>query len=145
MFKRSSYEHDDKWATIEEPEIANKMAQKRLKNKEAIAKEVEKLERYKIYGEGDTLLIGFGGTKGAVIDAELEGVKYLHLMYLEPFPDISEEIKKAKKVIVIEQNSTGQLAELMQKKLLMKFDKRILKYDGRPFTPEIVRKEVQNV
>ena len=39
--------------------------------------------------------------------------------------------KKAKKLIDIEQNSTGQLDSIIREELLIQCDHKILKYDGR--------------
>lgn len=143
LFKRSSYEHDEKWATTEEIEVVNKSVEKRIARIKELEEEASRFEQYKVYGEGNTVLIGWGSTKGAVLDAKLEGVKYIHLIYIDPLPDISKELEKAKKVIVIEQNATGQLAEYLQRKMCKKFENRVLKYDGRPFTPEEIRKRVK--
>ena len=104
-----------------------------------------KFETYKIYGNKNSskILTGFGSTKGAILDSlnKLGNYKYVHVIIAEPFSEkLKEELKKAKEILVIENNSTGQLADLIQKKtgIIIPKSKRILKYDARPFTPKNV-------
>lgn len=74
---------------------------------------------------------------------EAEGVKvnHVHVRLIHPFPstEILPYIEKAKKVVVIENNATGQLANLMKMNVghAQKITK-ILKYDGNPFLPNEV-------
>lgn len=139
VFKKNSYEHDQFGNTTEQAEEIKESADRRKAKIKLVEKEVQKFTRYKIYGKGKNLLVSFGSTKGAILDAlpRLKEFSYLHLMYLEPFPlEIITYLNKAKKVLVIENNSTGQLAGLLSKKLAVAIpeNNRILKYDGRPFT-----------
>ena len=56
--------------------------------------------------------------------------KFLQVIYIRPLPDsILDEIKKAKKVILVENNATGQLAELISKKTGIQIKNKILKYE----------------
>ena len=103
----------------------------------------------KIHGKKDSknLIIGWGSTRGAILDA-INGLdlKFLQVLYMKPLSDrIKPEIEKAKKVILIEQNVTGQLGRLIREKTGIKIEKRILKYDGRPFTSDELRKEVMKI
>jgi len=148
LFKRNSYEHDEQWNSTEDPKKIIKSVDKRKKKSEDLGEESKKFERIKVYGKGNNLIIGFGSTKGAIADAlpELEGYKFLQVIYLEPFPEeILDYIKKSKKFFIAENNSTGQLADLITRKLAIKIDdnQRILKYDCRPFTPKYIIDEVK--
>ena len=70
-------------------------------------------------------------------------VNFLHLNELWPFPAeaVAESLSKARNTYVVENNPTGQLSHLIRAETGMKVGGRILKYDGRPFTPaEIARK-----
>ena len=53
--------------------------------------------------------------------------------------------QKAKKIIDIEQNATGQLDSLMRQEALIQSDYKILKYDGRPFTADEVYRRIKEV
>jgi 2-oxoglutarate/2-oxoacid ferredoxin oxidoreductase subunit alpha len=58
-------------------------------------------------------------------------------------PKILEEIKKAENVILVENNVTGQLGRLIRERFGIKIEKKILKYDGRPFTSDELKKEIK--
>mgnify|MGYP000966057845 CR=1 FL=1 len=94
--------------------------------------------------EADVLLVGFGSTKGAIeeirpmLDAEGIKTNHAHIRLIHPFPveEMKPLIDHAKKVIVVENNATGQLANIM--KLNMGHHDKIInltKYDGTPFLP----------
>ncbi|MGX9133736.1 2-oxoacid:acceptor oxidoreductase subunit alpha [Rummeliibacillus sp. JY-2-4R] len=95
--------------------------------------------------EADLLLVGFGSTKGVLeeirplLDAEGIKTNHAHIRLIHPFPidDMKPLIDHAKKVIVVENNATGQLANIM--KLNMGYHDKIVnltKYDGTPFLPK---------
>ena len=85
-----------------------------------------------------------GVTRGAIEEAierlEQDGVKvnHAHIRLLHPFPvdDVRPLVEKAKRVVVVEQNATGQLASLL-KMHVGHADKiaSVLKFDGNPFLP----------
>ncbi len=50
---------------------------------------------------------------------------------------------KARKIILIENNVTGQLGRLLREKTGMIIKNRILKYDARPFTLDELREEIK--
>ncbi|GAG16633.1 unnamed protein product, partial [marine sediment metagenome] len=58
---------------------------------------------------------------------------------------IKEEIEKAKKIILVENNVTGQLGRLIREKTGIKIENRILKYDARPFVCDELREEIRRV
>ena len=147
--KASGYEHDEYGLTTENAEITRKNAEKRVEKYNKIKQECKKFEMIKIHGKKDSknLIIGWGSTRGAILDA-INGLdlKFLQVLYMKPLSDrIKPEIEKAKKVILIEQNVTGQLGRLIREKTGIKIEKRILKYDGRPFTSDELRKEVMKI
>jgi 2-oxoglutarate ferredoxin oxidoreductase subunit alpha len=94
------------------------------------------------YGEGKNLIIGWGSVKGAIIDAlpGLKGYRFMQVSYIEPFPSeiVKKEIKKSKKIILVENNATGLLGKVIAEKTGIDIKNKILKYDGRPFTPEFL-------
>ena len=103
----------------------------------------------KIHGKKNSknLIIGWGSTKTAILDAiEGEDFKFLQVLYMKPLSNkIKDEIQKAKKVILIEQNLTGQLGRLIREKTGIKIEHRILKYDGRPFYFDELRDKLKGV
>ncbi|WP_210363895.1 2-oxoacid:acceptor oxidoreductase subunit alpha [Bacillus sp. REN3] len=95
--------------------------------------------------EADLLIVGFNSTRGAIEEAmgrlEKDGLKvnHAHVRLIHPFPadEMMELVKSAKKIAVIENNATGQLANIMKMNVghAEKITK-ILKYDGNPFLPQ---------
>ena len=96
------------------------------------------------YTQPDVLFVGMSSLGGTIDEArerlELEGIKTNHLTIRQifPFPTelVTPHILNAKKIIVVENNATGQLAN--QIKLHSGCAEKIrhlLKYDGTPFLP----------
>lgn len=92
----------------------------------------------------DLLIIGMGST-GGTIDAARENLQqdgltsnHITIRQIHPFPTdaLKPYLERAKKVIVIENNATAQLAG--QIKMYAGYSEKIeslLKYDGNPFLP----------
>ncbi|MBO8170930.1 MAG: 2-oxoacid:acceptor oxidoreductase subunit alpha [Bacillaceae bacterium] len=147
-------EHNEVGLPSESPENRKKMMDKRLKKLDTL-----KLEQ-PVYAdcphdEADALIIGIGSTRGAIEEArgrlEADGLKinHAHIRLLAPFPAdvVKSYIDKAKKVIVVEQNATGQLADQVVLHTGVSRDKmsRILKYDGNPFLPSEIYNEAKGL
>jgi len=140
IVKVNSYEHDEYGFTTEDAKTAKAMQEKRMRKFETLKKEVEgKFEMAKVYGNGKNLIISFGSTKGAILDAlsTLKDFRFLHIIYISPFPKeiVKEEIEKSKRKVIIENNVGGQLGSVIRENTGFELDE-ILKYDGRPFTSE---------
>lgn len=104
--------------------------------------------------EADILLVGFNSTRGAIEEVQeklnAEGIKtnHAHVRLVFPFP--SEEIlplmDSAKKVIVVENNISGQLANII--KMNVGGHNKITsltKYDGTPFLPRELENRVKEL
>lgn len=104
--------------------------------------------------EADVLLVGFNSTRGALEEVQErlneQGMKvnHAHIRLIHPFPsaDMAPLVAKAKKVIVVENNYTGQLANIM-KMNIGGHDKieTITKYDGTPFLPGELENKVKEL
>lgn len=147
--KSTSYEHKESGITTEDSEEVTDMIDKRKRKEKTIKQETKKFTRYKVHGDesSDNLILGWGSTKGAIKDA-IEGldVKFIQIIYLRPFPkEIKEELEEADDVLLAENNSTGLLGNLTAEKTghMIPEDKRILKYDGRPFTSDKLRERIK--
>lgn len=96
------------------------------------------------YEESDVLYLGFISTKGAIqegterLEAAGHKVEHLQIRQLHPFPTdiIQEAVDRAKKVVVVEHNYQGQLANIIKMNVNLG-DKLVnqTKYDGTPFLP----------
>ena len=145
-----SDEHDEEGHLIEEADIRTQMVQKRMRKLFSLRKE---MATPTLYGstKADSLLIGWGSTYGAIREAvdilrkEGSSVNLLHLNELCPFPVevVADALDRARHSYVIENNATGQLARLIQTETGRKVSGRILKCDGRPFTPTYIAQEVR--
>jgi 2-oxoglutarate ferredoxin oxidoreductase subunit alpha len=143
IYTASSDEHDEEGNIREDIDTRIKMMQKRARKMDTLAKELKTPE---LVGPQDAniTIIAAGSTKGPIKEAmillEKEGIKvnFLQIVYLNPFPSekVAKVIGSAKKTAVIENNFSGQLADIIKEKTGKDVDKRILKYDGRPFYPE---------
>jgi len=146
IVRATSYEHDENGITTEDPEMIRRMKEKRLRKWKTIEKDSEKFERVVVYGNGKKLLISWGSTKGAIIDAlpKLQGWKFLQIIYFSPFPkeEVRREMEEAEEIVAIENNSTGQMVSIIKENTGLDVNRTILKYDGRPFTPLEIVKEV---
>ncbi|MBI2082532.1 MAG: 2-oxoacid:acceptor oxidoreductase subunit alpha [Deltaproteobacteria bacterium] len=89
--------------------------------------------------EGDILLVGWGGTCGAITSAVEElrqqgvSVSSVHLRYLNPFPRNLGEILSRFDTILVPELNLGQLTLLLRAKYLVDA-KVISKMQGQPFT-----------
>jgi 2-oxoglutarate ferredoxin oxidoreductase subunit alpha len=144
----NSYEKDETGSATENADIIKKNIEKRNEKKNKIEKEAEKYEGYRIYGNknSENLIVSWGSTKGAILDAiENMNCGFLQILHIEPFPEkVKMEIKE-KNIILIENNSTGQLGELIAEKTGIFIDNKnkILRYDGRPFFADELKKDIQ--
>jgi len=96
-------------------------------------------------------LIGWGSTKGIILESlktlnhNSNKVNYIHIP--APFPldakALSGLLNNAKKIVVVENNYIGQMADLMQETLGQKFEYRLNKYDGRQFFPEEIIQKIK--
>jgi len=145
IVKINSYEHEESGITIEDTVTTKKMQDKRLRKKDIILKELEeKYEMVKTYGNADspTALLTWGSNKGACIEIGKKlGLKVIIPSVLSPFPknQFALAMKGNKKLVCVECNATGQLANLVSN-CGFKVDEKILKYDGRPFFLEEIEK-----
>lgn len=97
--------------------------------------------------EADLLIVGFNSTRGAIEEAvtrlEKDGLKvnHAHIRLIHPFPtdELLPLVNSAKKIAVVENNATGQLANIIKMNVgnIGKINK-VLKYNGNPFLPHEV-------
>lgn len=138
--KTDSYMHDQQGITSEDPVITREMSEKRRKKGQSLAREMEEYETVKVYGQtsSKTALLFWGSNKGVCMEAaERLGLRAVQVLALSPFPEkrLIEALQGVERLLAVECNSTGQLADMARCRGI-KVDDRILKYDGRPFSRE---------
>lgn len=150
IYIANSDEHDPFGYSDETSE--NRVAQVDKRQRKLIKLEKE-LPKAKLYGpkKAKRTLIGTGSTKNAILEAieilkQLGDTKtnFLQIYSLTPFIDGRqvEAILADRKIksVIIENNKTGQLGNIIRQAVGHSSDYAMLKYDGRQFFPsEIVR------
>ena len=131
----TSDEHDLEGHITEDIVLREYQMEKRMRKLEDARREIPLEDQYTLYRDGEVLVLGWGTVKGTLLEAldRLPGVGYLHLRLLWPFPEIGA-LLEGKKLVTVEHNYSGQLADLVQQETLRRVDHRIVKYNGRPIT-----------
>lgn len=144
----NSYEVGELQAATEDAGIIEKNVIARVEKEGTISKEAEKFDQYKMYGKKNSknVILAWGSTKGAILDS-IKGldVKFIQFLYMEPFTtDVIKELEE-KNLILIENNSTGQLGKLLQEKIGVFVPEKnvILRFDGRPFLADELKQEIK--
>lgn len=146
----NSYEHDQFGYATEVAQIRTDQVDKRAKKTAAIYQDPGFVKPI-IFGppEATTTLVSWGSNKGAILQVigEVNDTNFIHLPWLWPFPaeDFKKAVAKSKKIVTLECNSTGQLNQLIYQQTGIKIDRRILKYDGRPFFPSEIISQLNNL
>ena len=146
---KSGNEHDEDGHISEEIQDRNKMVEKRARKHVGMLSDM--LPPQLSHKEAKTLLVGWGSTRGVIEEAACllrdEGVDAgsLHFCDLWPFParTAAKILDNADHIYVIEQNSTGQFAQLLRQETGISPSETILKYDGRPFYPVEIKNSVK--
>jgi 2-oxoglutarate ferredoxin oxidoreductase subunit alpha len=146
-----SDEHDEEGHIIEDAETRRRMVEKRLLKKLPLIKAEIDPPSFHGSDKPEVVIVGWGSTYGVIKEAIEElsarNIAMLHFSELYPFPDIEKFdylalLRKAKLTICIENNATGKFASLMRSETGYAFGAQILKYDGRPWTVDALRGEI---
>jgi 2-oxoglutarate ferredoxin oxidoreductase subunit alpha len=149
FFIANSDEHDELGYSTEEIEERNKMMGKRMQKLITCAK--EDMKDPVIYGpkDADITIVSWGSNKGSIIEAlkSFSNVNYVHVTWMNPLPVefLTNVLSKAKHVIDVECNYTGQLADLIREKTGINIEDRYLKVDGRVIYPEEIVEKLNTV
>ena len=137
-------EHNEQGKPSESPENRQAQMDKRLRKLNTLKDTFhEPIKKYENHDEADLLVIGINSTRGTIQEMiprlEADGIKVnqAQLRLLHPFPseELQGMIDKVKKVVVIENNATGQIRQLVKLNTNAGEVQSILKYDGNPFLP----------
>ncbi len=149
VVKVNSYAHDEAGITTEEAGIVAQMTGKRIRREEALGRAMEKYPQVNVSGNpaAPVAVLCWGSTAGVCQEvAGPLGLRVVRPVVLSPFP--AEALKKALEgagmVIAVEENATAQLAALALQYGIA-CQKQVLRYDGRPFTPETLTEKVREV
>jgi 2-oxoglutarate ferredoxin oxidoreductase subunit alpha len=149
LVSADSDEHDEEGHITEDLDLRTRMVNKRLKKMEMIKQEAIPPvlignENYK------TLIIGWGSTyhpiKEALDRLKKDDVSFLHFKQVYPLhPSTSGYLTKAQKTVIVENNATSQLGNIIQHDTGIKIQGKILKYNGLTFSVEELLKEFRSL
>jgi 2-oxoglutarate ferredoxin oxidoreductase subunit alpha len=138
----TSDEHTPSGHISEEAEHRVPMMDKRMRKLSVAAAE---MRAPRLHGpeEADVTLLCWGSTymicREAVELARSAGssLNLLQFTDLWPFPmNVAAELQRANHLVLVEQNFSGQLGRLIRQETGISAPEEVLKYDGRPFSPE---------
>ncbi len=148
-FIGNSDEHNPVGIDSEETEDANSQMRKRMKKLETCKS--QDMQPPKLYGpeNADITVVSWGSNKGSILEAmkQLPNVNYLHISWLNPFPDeaVKQVLSKARHIVNVECNYSAALAGLIREKTGIEIADHLLKYDGRPIFPEEIVEKMKGV
>ena len=151
----TSDEHDPDGHITEGVEMRVAMMNKRMNKLKLLQKAMPQEQQYFLHGpkDADLTVLAWGSTKGTILDAlkalEAQGktINFLQCRLMRPFPAeaVGAILRSAKRIVSIEENYSGQLAQLVQEQTGVMIDQRINKFDGRPFSEDEVANALAKV
>ncbi len=163
IFWMTGDEHNELGNIDESSANRVKMHDKRMRKLLTAAREIPESEKIRFFGDekADVTIVSWGSTKGAILDAlpklteQSLKVNFLQIHMVWPFPSeaVTKILSRAKMVIGIEMNYTGQMCDLIRRETGIEIKHRILKWNGRPISEteiingvsEIVKKKTEKV
>ncbi len=150
LFFINSDEHDEMGFSEESAQNRINQVDKRARKIKQVLKDLPQAE---LYGpkSAKITLIGWGSVKGPILDAvqakNLKNkVNFVHLPIVAPLPaNLGKLLKGARKLVLVENNSTAQLASVLRAGLGIEIKQKILRYDGRPFYSEDLVREINKL
>lgn len=142
----TSDEHDERGQITESHHMRDRMVEKR---KQKIAQTVSEAYAPKVSGEGSIALIGWGSTKGVIEEVmrtlDDSRLFHVHFAWVHPLdPEHFELLKQTDANIMIENNVTGQFADIL-KSHGVNIDHRILQANGFSFFTDILEEKLKKV
>lgn len=146
VYVAAGNEHDERGAITEEPGMRNAQVEKRQRKLIGMTEEMSGPHRYGPQ-EAEVTFVSWGSTYGPLREAvdrlnaeQVDRANLLHFVDLWPFPTdaTTAALERARRLIAVEGNVTGQLATLIRANTGQTMDDTILRYDGRAFTPEYI-------
>lgn len=148
-------EHDELGHITEDPTNRTYMMEKRMGKIELADKEIPISDRLNFIGpeDADITLVSWGSTKGAILDAmdwlKQDGiiVNFLQIRLVNPFPTeyVTKLLTRAKKIVGVEMNYSGQLIGVIRERTCIPIDQLVVKYNGRPMSSEEVYDAVKAI
>jgi len=141
--------HDESGISTERPEVLEKLAEKRIRKGSAIKAAMKDEDCIAASGNPSsaTVVVSWGsnGPLCSEVCKKL-GLWSVQPVVLHPFPFVQfrDAVFDSSRIIVVEDNSTGQLSEIIRNHGFS-IDKMILNYTGRQLTIEELEKRLKEV
>jgi 2-oxoglutarate ferredoxin oxidoreductase subunit alpha len=148
IIKWNSYEHDQAGITTEKAEIIARMHDKRFRKGQSLVGHLKEIRTVNVFGQSGPLIFTYGSSTMSVLEAlrVLEAdARVVQPIYLEPLPVWDLEKYLGSAPIVVEQSRAGQFAHLLREKMDMEPAAVIRRYDGRPFEPAELARQIEEV
>jgi 2-oxoglutarate ferredoxin oxidoreductase subunit alpha len=144
-----SDEHDESGHITENLELRVRMVDKRLKKLASMTTDSIPTKRTGPL-ESKTIVLSWGSTNPIVREAiqnlERRDLAQVAIQQVFPVPaDLKQYLQHADRTIIIENNATSQMGNLILRETGRKIDHAILKYDGLPFTVEEVMQSITDI
>jgi 2-oxoglutarate ferredoxin oxidoreductase subunit alpha len=149
VVKVNSYAHDERGITTENASSVSRMVKKRMSKEVSLVSALVDYQTVNVRGKADApvAILCWGSVRGACEEvADALGLRVVQPVVLSPFPtaQVARACTGIERLISVEENATGQLAALARDHGFVA-EENILKYDGRPFTPDELRVRMQEV
>jgi len=142
LVRVDSDEHDEYGLITESSEVRRLMVEKRLKRKQPLREAALMPTIIGRIEEADTLVISWGSNRGVLEEAldkigsnKLAGI---HFSQIFPINPAVFSLLENKLLVIMENNATGQFADLLSLETGRTISHRILKSTGEPFSVEEV-------
>jgi 2-oxoglutarate ferredoxin oxidoreductase subunit alpha len=156
LYVSGTDEHDEDGVLISDvftdPVRRKKMVDKRARKMDTV---LDQVPAPKLEGpaEADVTLIGWGSTWGVLVEAverlNQQGISANHLQInlLVPFhvKEVSDILSRSKKIVIVENNFSGQFARHLRAETGFVAHGHIRKYDGEPFEPKHIVAGVKEI
>ena len=147
----TSDEHTEEGHITEDPEVATAMAEKRLRKLEAARADIRPPLKNGPQ-QAELTFVSWGSSYGAVREAmnilneRGTTANMVHFVDLWPFPAEAarEALAGAKRIVDVESNARAQFAFLLHAYAGIEVNDKILKYDGRGFTPDYILSRLED-
>lgn len=145
-----SDEHDTVGHITESHLVRIEQHEKRLRKLTGLTKAALKPTLVGKASKVKTLIVSWGSTRGVVTEVVEsigdERVAQLHFAQVYPIgKEAMKFLKKGDRIIVVENNATGQFADLLERECDFRVDERVLQYDGNPFSVETLTKKLHQL
>jgi len=154
IFWTTGDEHDEYGHITEAADVRVKMMTKRMRKIQLADEVIPDSKKATLHGprKAPITLIGWGSTKGAILDAmedlKADGLEanFLQIRYVSPFPTrfVEQVLSSAGRKVMVENNYSAQMAGLIREKTGIAVDGKVVKFDGRPFSQNEVYESVKD-